>query len=69
LLAYKTILGGIILKIFSQKSSKKSFKILNFKKYDYVKVYAKYFKKYLIFKGFEPHLQIIFVLKNNHYYA
>jgi len=46
--------------------SKKSFKILNFLKYYYVKVYVKDFKKYFIFKSFETHLQINFVFKRNH---
>jgi hypothetical protein len=37
------------------------------KKYYCVKVYVKDFKKYFISKSCEPHLQVIFVLKSNHY--
>jgi hypothetical protein len=45
----------------------KIFKNLEFLKYYYVKVYVKDFKKYFNFKIFETHLEVIFMLKSNHY--
>jgi hypothetical protein len=57
---WENILKNILTKVF-----KKIFKNLEYFLYCYVEVYVKDFKKYFILKSFEPHLQVIFVLKNN----
>lgn len=62
------LLRGLLLgEYFHERPQKNLFKILKKNLHYYVKVYEKKFKKYLIFKSFETHVQVNFVLKSNHY--